>query len=351
MTARAISMPLRLTPQQTVRLLILGLPVGLIITGIIAMFVYFRVDRVREERESRTLVSKPLNEADLKSGVHTLAAAIGPRHAGVPETISSAKKYIQSTLGPANLGYRVSRVEFEKDGQPWHHLVIDLPGKNDRHWDEIVVVAANYDSSANSAGADASASGIAALMSLAQSFAGSSADRTLRFVATVRDAPPYEGTEEMGSLNYAASMRGRQEKIVAVISLEGLGFYTDAPNSQKIPASPAAPYPDKGNFLAVISNPAARALTDGLEQRLGKAAELPLEVESSPSAGPLLGNSLAWAFDHAGFPVIRLTDTGGLRNPNWQQPGDTPETLDYPRFLQAVKTAEALISSVVNVGR
>ncbi|MES2709308.1 MAG: M28 family peptidase [Verrucomicrobiota bacterium] len=344
-------MPRRLTSQQTVRLFILGLPAGLIITGIIAMFVYFRLERVREERETRTLVSKALNEDDLRKQVHTLAGVIGPRHTGVPETISSAKKYIQSTLGPANLGYRVSRVEFEKEGQPWHHLVIDLPGKNEKLWDEIVIVAASYDSASNSPGADSSATGISALMSLAQSFAGASADRTLRFVATVHDAPPFAGTDGMGSLNYAATLRGRQEKVVAVVTLEGLGCYTDAPGSQKIPASPAAPYPDQGNFLAMVSNPQAQALTDSFKSRLTKSTALPLEIEASPAAGPLLGNSIAWAFDHAGFPVIRLTDTGDLRNPRWQQAGDTPETIDYPKFLEAVKAAEAVISRLLNPGR
>ena len=82
-----------------------------------------------------------------------------------------------------------------------------------------------------------------------------------------------------------------------------------------------------------------------------KSTPLPLEIEASPAAGPLLGNSVAWAFDHAGFPVIRLTDTGDLRNSNWQKPGDTPETIDYPKFLEAVKVAETVISSLVNPGR
>ncbi|MDB6136755.1 MAG: peptidase [Verrucomicrobiales bacterium] len=350
---RAIAMP-RLTSQQTVQLLILGLPTGLIITGVIAMFIYFRVDKVREDREARILTAKPLNAADLQSGVHTLAAAIGPRHSAVPETINSAKKYIQSTLGPANLGYRVSRVEFQKDGQLWHHLVIDLAGKSAQLRNEVVVVAANYDSATDSPGADANASGTAALMALAHAFAGSSQERTLRFVATVRDAPPFAGTEEMGSLNYATTLReeGGDEKVAAVVTLEGLGCYSDAPGSQKIPPTPSAAYPDKGNFLAVVANPAAQSMiTDGFRARLIQSTDLPLEIENSPAAGPLLGQGTAWAFDRAGLPVIRITDTGELRNPQWQHAGDKPETLDYPKFLQAVKAAESVIMTLLNPRR
>lgn len=341
----------RLSSQQTVRIFILGLPAGLIITGIIAMFVYFRIDKTREQIEARVLVSKALNEADLRSQVRTLATSIGPRHTDAPETLSSARKYIQSTLGPANLGYRVSREEFVKNGQTWHHLVIDLPGKDTKRWDEIVVVAANYDTAPGSPGADASASGVAALMSLAQSFAGASLDRTLRFVVTVHDAPPFAGTEDMGSLEYAATMSRRHEKIIAVVTLEGMGYYTDAANSQKLPTGPSVAYPEQGNFLAIIANPAARSLTESLQPVLAKASSLPLELEFSPSAGPLLGDSLAWAFDHAGFATIRITDTGELRNPHWNQAMDAAEDIDYPKMLEATKAAEALLIALLNPGR
>lgn len=350
MSDHALQMP-RFTQPQVIRFLILGLPTGLIITGVIAMFVYFKLDRKREQLESRTLVSKAVNEADLRAAVHTLSAAIGPRPTAVPETVSSARKFIQSTLGPANLGYMVSRVEFEMEGQPWHHLVIDLAGKSEALRNEVVIVTANYDTASGSPGADGNASGVAALMSIAQSFAGAATDRSVRFVATVHDAPPFAGTDNTGSSNYAALIRGRAEKVAAVISLEGLGCFNDEAGSQKIPATPSAPYRDKGDFLAVISNPAAAPLTAALRQRFEKHPLLPLEWEDSPSAGPLLGNAGAWAFDRAGFPVIRVTDTAELRNPRWHQPADTPETLDYPRFLKAVQTAEAIISTLVNPGR
>lgn len=348
--ARTRSWP-RPSSQQTVQLFIIGLPAGLILTGIIAMFVYFRLDKTRGQLESRALVSKALNEADLRNQVRTLAASIGPRHTGAPETLSSARKYIQSTLGPANLGYRVSREEFTKNAQTWHHLVIDLPGTDAKRWDEFVVVAANYDSAPGSPGADASASGVAALMSLAQSFAGASLDRNLRFVVTVHDAPPFAGTQDMGSLEYAATLSRRKEKIIAVVSLEGLGFYTDAANSQQLPTGPALVYPDHGNFLAIIASPAARSLTESVQPILAKATRLPLELESSASAGPLLGNSVAWAFDHAGFPTIRVTDTGDLRNSHWNKASDAAGDIDYPKLLEATKAAEALLISLLNPGR
>ncbi|MES2468116.1 MAG: M28 family peptidase [Verrucomicrobiota bacterium] len=340
-------MPL-LTPQQTVRFLILGLPIGLILTGTLAMFIYFKVDEVHEEQSSRVPVRRLLNDADLRAQVRTLAAGIGSRHAGVPETLSSAQKYIQSTLGPANLGFQVSRHEFAADGQTYYNLVIDLPGAPGPRAEEIVLVTANYDSTAGSPGANANATGIAALMSLAQSFAGSASARTLRFAALVNESPPYAGTPRSGSVAYTASLRTRQDNVVAVVSLEGLGCYLDAPGSQKSPAGPATPFPDTGNFLALIANPAGAQWLGPLGAEFTTATRLPLEPEDAASLPVLLGTATARTFDQAGFPVLLLTDTGALRDPHFQQPGDTPDRIDYLRFLEAVRGIEAMLRSLVN---
>jgi len=34
------------------------------------------------------------------------------------------------------------------------------------------------------------------------------------------------------------------------------------------------------------------------------------------------------------YPALMLTDTSFLRNPNYHQATDTPETLDYPRMTE-----------------
>lgn len=340
-------MPL-LTPQQTVRFLILGLPIGLILSGIAAMFIYFRVDAVREERDSRIPVSRPLNEADLRAHVRTLATGIGPRHAGVPETLSSAAKYIQSTLGPANLGFKVSRHEFDHAGSTWYNLLIDVPGAPGPRQSEIVLVTAGYDTVPGSPGANTNASGVAALMSLAHSFAGSASARTLRFATLANESAPYAGTPGSGSASYAASLKIRQDNVVAVVSLESLGCYLDAAGSQRVPAGPAVPFPDTGNFLAVIAGTSLTPLLKGIAADFTIATRLPLEAESSTALPALLGTSTARSFDAAGFPVLRFTDTGPLRDPHYEAAGDVPDRLDYPRFLEAVRGIEAVLRTLLN---
>lgn len=45
----------------------------------------------------------------------------------------------------------------------------------------------------------------------------------------------------------------------------------------------------------------------------------------------LSDNSSFW---DQGYPALMLTDTSYLRNPNYHQASDTPETLDYPRMTE-----------------
>ncbi|MFY0536159.1 M28 family peptidase [Nannocystis pusilla] len=40
-------------------------------------------------------------------------------------------------------------------------------------------------------------------------------------------------------------------------------------------------------------------------------------------------------FWELGYPAVLVTDTAGLRNPNYHEPSDTPDTLDY-EFLETV---------------
>jgi hypothetical protein len=45
----------------------------------------------------------------------------------------------------------------------------------------------------------------------------------------------------------------------------------------------------------------------------------------------LSDNSAFWSL---GYPALMLTDTSFLRNPNYHQWTDTPETLDYARMAE-----------------
>jgi hypothetical protein len=52
----------------------------------------------------------------------------------------------------------------------------------------------------------------------------------------VNEEPPYFRTEAMGSLHYARALAQRRERVIAMYSLETIGFYSSEAGSQTYPA-------------------------------------------------------------------------------------------------------------------
>ena len=125
---------------------------------------------------------------------------------------------------------------------------------------EIVIIGGHYDSVAGCPGANDNASGTAAVLALAELFATSAPARTLRFAAFTNEEPPHFQTDGMGSRVCARNCRARGENVVAMLSLETIGFYSDAEGSQSYPPPFSLFYPSKGNFIAFVGNVGSRDL-------------------------------------------------------------------------------------------
>jgi Zn-dependent M28 family amino/carboxypeptidase len=100
---------------------------------------------------------------------------------------------------------------------------------------EIIVVGAHYDSVVGAVGANDNGSGVAAVLELARLFREAKPARTLRLVAFVDEELPFFKTNQMGSRVYARRSKERRENIVAMFSLETIGYYSDRPGSQRYP--------------------------------------------------------------------------------------------------------------------
>ena len=340
-----------MTQPRVIKFLILGLPVGLIITTVIALMIYFRKDADAAGR-SGPLFRREITRKSLQAHVDMLATKIGPRHAGAPDALEFAEKYIRSALGPQNLGsYVPSLHSYTVGKQEFHNVVLDLLAKDSPRIAEVVLVGAHYDSVATTPGADDNASGVAALMCLAESFAHSKNERSLRFVFFVNEEPPYFQTENMGSLVYAKECKKRGDNIVAMLSLETMGYYTDKENSQKAPAGLEKMVPSKGNFLAVVGNATSEPLVNSIRTWFARNSTLPLAGMALPATVVEQGWSDHWSFWQVGYPAVMVTDTALLRNPHYHAATDTADTLDYDRFTLAVKGLEGAIAELANPGR
>ena len=277
----------------------------------------------------------------LWADVQAIAGEIGERNVPNDRALDRAKAYIADSLRQD--GYVTWGEDYQVDGKTVTNVVAALAGTTD----EIVVVGAHYDTVPGAPGADDNTSGVAALLELARSFAGAKPRRTLRFVAFANEEPPYFWTERMGSLVYARACAARKDNIVAMLSLESLGYFSDAKGSQRYPFPMSLFYGDRGDFVGFIGNTSSRGLTRDVVGAFRAHAAFPSEGAALPALLPGVGYSDQWSFWKVGYPAVMVTDTAMFRNPNYHTPRDTPATLDYARLARVVGGLEAVVASLV----
>ncbi|HYC72356.1 MAG TPA: M20/M25/M40 family metallo-hydrolase [Opitutaceae bacterium] len=283
---------------------------------------------------------------ELRAHVTMLAETIGPRALGHGDSLRRAADYVAGEL--ARDGWTVRRLPYEVRGVVCENIEVERRGA--RQPDEIIVIGAHYDSIVSTPGADDNASGVAALLALAKRFRaeGREPDRTLRFVAFPNEEPMYFQTRFMGSRVYARACRERGDRIVGMLSLESIGYYSSRRGTQHYPSIWIALFrPSRGNFLAFVGNKSSAPLLDQATQAFGESGKLPLQRAALPDGVQGVGWSDHWSFWQEGYPAIMATDTATFRNPHYHQPTDKPDTLDYASFTAAVEGLEAVVAALV----
>ena len=268
----------------------------------------------------------------LRGHVEILAAHIGPRNLDNPPNLAAAATYIETMLRQHR--YQPAALTFTARGKSLRIIDAEIPGAGPDH--EIVLLGAHYDSAPGSPGANGNASGVAAVLEAAQLLKDCHPQRTIRFVFFVNDEPPAAGTPQMGSRLYAQRCKDRGEKIVAMLNLDSVGYYTDAKGSQHYPFPFGLMRPSVGNFVAIVSNFASRDLLHRTVASFNAAAPLPVQADAVPESVAGLDTSAQWWFWKAGYPALLISDTADSRYPHDAKPTDTPEKLDYPRLTQLV---------------
>jgi hypothetical protein len=204
----------------------------------------------------------------------------------------------------------------------------------------IIIVGAHYDSVQGAPGANDNGSGVAAVLELARLFRDWRPRHTWRFVLFVNEEQPYFQTDMMGSAAYVRRAQERREPIVAMFSLETIGYFSGAPGSQHYPFPLGLFYPTRGNFLAFVANLGSRALLHETIAAFRSSTQFPSEGVAAPSWVPGVDWSDQWAFWRAGFRALMVTDTALYRYPHYHTLRDTPDKLDYERLARIVRGLE-----------
>ncbi len=266
----------------------------------------------------------------LPTYITKLAVDFPERNTRHPEQLQAATDWIAQKL-ETHAPDSVTRQDYQAAGLKCSNIELSLTGK--KQPDEIIVIGSHYDSVPGSPGANDNGSGIAALLYLAQHFSQQAPfEQTLRFVAFTNEEPPHFQTTKMGSIVYAKRCALKSESILAMLSLETMGDYTDAPKSQKYPPLVAALYPEASNFLAIVTNPDSKTLCATVKEHFQSHSALPIESAVFPPAlFPQSGWSDHWAFWKERYPGLMITDT--ITCPSARRTSST--TQDSPRQSKA----------------
>lgn len=296
----------------------------------------------------QVIAPPPGQAAQLEAWVRGLCA-IGPRSLADAKRLHKARHWVAKELAKASgQTPRVESVplpEAYASAGPAVNLIVEWPGRVAK--DEWIVVGAHYDTHPGVQGADDNASGLALLLALAGRLKAGDSAKSVRLVAFVNEEAPFFQSEGMGSWAHAKGCKARGEQVKAMLSLESLGHFSQAPNSQRYPADWLGWfYPTTGNFVGAIGNLDAWALTNRIRDGFRSRTDFPIEASALPEFIPGVGWSDQWAFWQEGYPAAMLTDTAVMRNPNYHQGGDRPETLDYPAMARVLEGAEGAVRSL-----
>jgi len=230
--------------------------------------------------------------------------------------------------------------EAPRPERAFRNVIFEVPGTEEP--EKFFLIAAHFDAVPRSPGADDNGTGVAALLEIA------------RLVKA--DPRPYSvmfclyNLEEIGLMgsrpHYREILkpqldRGERE-LVGMISIDGIGFFSDEENSQSTPIDPVPGFyepPTVGDFLALATTAQHRGFNRRLEEAM-------LAVSGSPGVfrfdvfdfiHPQVARSDHSPFLIAGHPAVMVTDTAEFRSPHYHKPTDTIDTLDLERYTTAVK--------------
>lgn len=290
----------------------------------------------------------PKQELSEELSIHVvhLAETIGERNLGKYKNLCKAADYVKGQL--RGFGYETSEQKFVVRGLDCFNVIAELKGS--KRPNEILIIGAHYDSVTGTPGANDNGSGVAAMLALAKMFSKSKLDRTIRFIGFTNEEPPYfQNPGEMGSSVYAKKCRAADENITGILSLETMGYFSNAENSQKYPAPLNLMYPSTGNFIGFVANLESRELLDRVVKSFREQAKIPSESACLPGAVEGVGWSDHWSFWQEGYVGIMVTDTAPFRYPHYHLKTDTPDKIDFDSLAKVVKGLEHTVKDLATL--
>ncbi len=276
----------------------------------------------------------PVQPVRLYEDVLTLTSIHPPRQYKNLDSLNAIAGYIAHELN--QLACRVEYQKYQAEGKEYKNVIATF-GDVSR---ERIVIGAHYDVCGDQPGADDNASAVAGLLELARilDYLQPTLSYGVEFVAYCLEEPPFFATPFMGSLVHARSLKEKAARVKAMVCLEMIGYFSDAPNSQHFPLDALRYlYPTTGNFITVVGKLSEQGLIRKVAQHMKAASTIDVQSFAAPSLMPAISLSDHRSYWECGYQAVMINNTSFYRNPNYHQPSDTIDTLDFDKMAQVVK--------------
>ena len=295
--------------------------------ALIVIWIYIAQPTTRQNSLSKITV----DEQRLRSHVEMLSKIFYPRNYRELENLNKTADYIKKHF--ENAGANVEIQEFVVSGKIYKNIIgIFGKGKSRK-----LIIGAHYDACEETPGADDNASGVAGLIELAYLLGSNGTEREIELVAYSLEEPPYFRSPQMGSYAHAAKIEKEKSKIVGVIVLEMIGYFSDEWGSQSYPMPLLKMmYPSRGNFITVVGRLDQRKFTKAFKIGMKGVTDLPVFSINAPESLPGIDFSDHRNYWPLGLNAIMISDTAFYRNKGYHGLNDTSERLDYKKMAKVV---------------
>jgi hypothetical protein len=302
--------------------------------------------------------NQPFNIQDLADQVDSvklreyLTYIEGVRHyLSGPAKLAEVRDSLEAIFNRSGLGT-------ERQSFPYNTVQgFNLVGRKAGMADESLtyIVCGHYDGVPGSPGADDNGSAVAGFLEILRILAPYHFKHSIRFIGF-----DFEEMGLIGSKRYVQNAIPPYDSIAGVLNFEMIGYYSNEPNTQSLPAGFNLLFPQqyqqvigdssRGNFLLVCGNAYSADLTtqyvNAAAQYVPDLRVISLNVPGNGQSVPDLRRSDHAPFWDAGKKALMLTDGADTRNYHYHTPGDSIGTLNFTFMSRIVKATLATLATL-----
>jgi hypothetical protein len=273
--------------------------------------------------------------------VEFLTSLNPPRSYEHPASLEKSASYIDTAF--ASAGYQPGIQTWTVQEREYKNVIASYNNNKSSK----LILGAHYDVCGDQPGADDNASGVAGLLELARLLAihQPAIDYGIDLVAYCLEEPPFFASHAMGSYIHAKSIYETKTKVIGMISLEMIGYFSDLPESQPFPSPELAKrYPHTANFIIVVGINRYKSFNNKIYQLMSENPAMDVQMIDFPEEDGLAGLSDQRNYWKFGYPALMVNDTSFLRNPNYHSRSDTIDTLNFEKMTQVVNSVYRAIT-------